>query len=145
MLAVGLTVAALTSGCAKKDTGTAAQTPQPVESSLPFQNTVSFVFSDVSVTTAGPTLLRLGFTMHNSSKKDSILCDASEFTVKLSDNTVVPADTSAENKCDPDSLDPGKSGTALVFFDLPSGYTGPIELSMAGNNAIVGRGRTQIK
>jgi hypothetical protein len=111
---------------------------------MPFRNEVTFQFSDVSVTTAGPTLLRLGFSLRNNAK-DSVFCDSSVFTVKLTDGSVIAADTSAEDKCNPDTLDPGQTAQATMFFNLPAGYTGPIELSMSGTNAIIGHGTTTIK
>ncbi len=140
-----LAAAATLGGCAKKDAGTAAgASPEASQSQMPFRSEVAFQFNDVSVTTSGPTLLRLGFNIRNNAN-DSVLCDPSEFTVKLSDGTVIGADTSAEDTCTPDSIDPGQTSKAVMFFDLTNGYTGPIELSMAGTNAIIGRGTTTIK
>lgn len=142
-IALLLSIVAAANGCAKKDTttGGAAQVSQ---APMPFRNEVTFQFSDVSVTTAGPNLLRLGFSLRNNAK-DSVFCDSSVFTVKLTDGSVIAADTSAEDKCTPDTLDPGQTAQATMFFNLPAGYTGPIELSMSGTNAIIGRGTTTIK
>ena len=91
---------------------------------------VRFDFNDVSVTT-NSTILRLGFTIHNTSR-DPVQCDPSEFSLQFPDGSVVQADQSAENKCDPDSIDPGATSKATVFFDLKGGYTGPITLDDDG-------------
>jgi hypothetical protein len=145
MTALLAAVATTFGGCAKKDAGTGAgATPGAAQASMAFRNEVSFRFTDVRVTTSGPTIMRLEFAMHNNSN-DTVLCDPSEFTVKLSDGSVVAADASAEDTCTPDSIDPGQTGSAVMFFDLATSYTGPIELSMAGTNAIIGRGTTTIK
>jgi hypothetical protein len=131
-------------GCSKQESApTASPSPSASAAPLPVRNDVSFAFNDVSVTTSGPTLLRLGFTAHNISK-DPVQCDASEFSVQLSDGSVVQADQSAENKCDPDSMDPGATSKGTIFFDLKSGYTGPVTLLMTANGAVVGKGSTTI-
>lgn len=103
---------------------------------------MTFVFSDVSVTTNG-TILRLGFSAHNKSK-DPVQCDPSEFSVQLSDGSVIQADQSAENKCDPDSIDPGATSNATVFFDLKPGYAGAVTMMMTADGVIVGKGTTTI-
>ncbi|MBV8082503.1 MAG: hypothetical protein JOY86_05910 [Candidatus Eremiobacteraeota bacterium] len=142
----GLAVLFVTAGCAKQATttapasGSAAATPAP----LPARHDVDFNFSDVAITTSGAPLLRLGFTAHNISK-DPIQCDASEFSVALSDGSVIQADQSAENKCSRDMIDPGATANVLVFFDMKPGYTGPVTLSMSANDAIVGKGTAQVK
>lgn len=136
--------AAATFGCTKQQAAsTASPSPAASAAPVPVRNDVTFAFNDVSVTTNGPTLLRLGFSAHNTSK-DPVQCDASEFSVQLSDGSVVQADQSAENKCDPDSIDPGATSAATVFFDLRSGYTGAITLMMTANGVIVGKGNTTI-
>ena len=135
----------LASGCAKKETTAApGASPSASPAPLPFHKAVDIAFNDVAVTTAGAPLLRLGFTVHDTSK-DPVQCDPSEFAITLSDGTVIQADQSAENKCTPDALDPGASADAVMFFVLKSGYSGPITLSMTGNDAIVGKADTTVK
>jgi len=130
-------------GCAKQQPAQTA-TPSPAVSlaPLPVRADVTFNFTDISETTNG-TLLRLRFTAHNTSK-DPIQCDPSEFSLQFPDGSVVQADQSAENKCDPDSIDPGATSKATVFFDLKGGYTGPITLMMTANGMIVGKGNATI-
>ncbi|HME81311.1 MAG TPA: DUF4352 domain-containing protein [Candidatus Eremiobacteraceae bacterium] len=137
----------LSPACSKKEattTAPAAASPQASQAALPMRKAVDLAFDDVAVTTGGAALLRLGFSIHNISK-DPVQCDPSEFSIALSDGTVITADQSAENKCDPDSLDPGVTGKAVVYFDLKPGYTGPITMSMTANDAIVGKGDTTVK
>ncbi|MBV8171870.1 MAG: hypothetical protein JO219_08065 [Candidatus Eremiobacteraeota bacterium] len=134
------------SACAKKETTAppAAASPTASQAVLPVRHDVDFNFSDVAVTTSAAPLLRLGFSIHNVSK-DPIQCDPSEFSITLSNGSTVQADQSADNKCDPDSIDPGATGNAIAFFDLASGYTGDVTLSMTVNDAVVGKGTTQVK
>lgn len=136
----------LIAGCTKKESNAPASgaSPQASQAAFPLRKQVEFAFNDVAVATSGTNLLRLGFTVHNISK-DPVQCDPSEFSITLSDGTVIPADQSAENKCTPDSIDPGTTGTARAYFVLKPGYTGPITLSMAANGAIVGKGDTAVK
>lgn len=111
--------------------------PVPVSSA----HSVTFQFSDVAVTSTG--LLRLGFTMANAGG-DPVLCDASEFSIQLSGGLSIPADTGAEDTCDPDTVDPGSSGKAVMYFDLHQQYTGPVKLLLTANNAVIGQGTTQL-
>jgi len=74
-----------------------------------------------------------------------VQCDPSEFSVQLTDGTVVQADSSAENKCTPDSLDPQAAGKAVVYFNLPTNSPGTVTLSMTANDAVVGRASTIVK
>lgn len=143
MAAVALVLAA---GCAKKEATTSAGSPSPSASSsqapMPEKIGVNLNFTDVSVASSG--ILRLGFDVINISK-DPVLCDPAEFSLALSDGTVLQSDTSAEYKCDPDSVDPGVTGKAVMYFNLKAGYTGPIVLQMLGNDAIIGKGTTTVK
>jgi len=140
--AVFIGVCAL-AGCAKQQAAQTA-TPSPAVSiaPLPVRADVTFNFTDVSETTNG-TLLRLRFEAHNTSK-DPIQCDPSEFSIQFPDGRAVQADQSAENKCDPDSIDPGATSNATIFFDLKGGYTGPVTLMMTTNGVIVGKGNATI-
>jgi len=148
VIAIGCAVLLIvTAGCSKKEStsapaggaGSAAS-----QAPLPVKTAVMINFNDVSVSTAGPPILRLGFSIRNISK-DPVTCDPSEFTVQLPDGTTVNVDESAENKCDPDLLDPGATGKVIVFFNLPTGSPGTVVMSMTANNAIVGRQSTTVK
>ncbi len=149
----------LTAACAHKNESTSTsqtteQTPVAESSAavvgvkpsgapvpVPSARSVTFQFSDVAVTNTG--LLRLGFTMANAGG-DPILCDASEFSIQLSGGLTIPADTGAEDTCDPDTIDPGSSGKAVMYFDLHRQYTGPVKLLLTANNAVIGQGTTQL-
>lgn len=104
---------------------------------------VSFQFTDVAIATTTPPVLRLGFNVKNGGK-DPLLCEESEFSLQLPDATTLAPDAGAENRCDPDMIDPGSTGKAVMFFDLKSGYSGPVTLVMSENTTIVGRGTTQV-
>lgn len=130
--------------------GNASSSPSssaaPTHTALPAgtKTPVSFTFSDVAIASGGANTLRLGFTIQNQAQ-DPALCDYSEFAVQLDDGTVVPADGSAENVCDPDTVDPNTSGKATMYFDLPHPYTGNVTLTMVVNDAVIGQGTTSIK
>jgi hypothetical protein len=130
------------SGCAKQATTSAPASAAATAAPLPVRHDVDINFNDIAPTGTG--LLRLGFTAHNISK-DPIQCDASEFSITLSDGTVVQADESAENKCSLDMIDPGATANVTVFFNMKAGYTGTVTLSMSANDAVVGKGSTQVK
>lgn len=144
--ALACTALVLAAACSKNQgsTSPSAASPSAPSTTLPVRNDVTFDFNDVSVTTSGPTILRLGFVIHNNSK-DPVQCDPSEFSIQLSDGTVVAADQSADNKCAPDFIDPHTTGNGLVFFDLATSYTGPVTLSMTAGDAVVGKGTTTLK
>jgi hypothetical protein len=127
-------------GCSKKESTNAPAGASPTASTapLPLRTAVTLNFDDVSISSPGPPILRLRLTIHNISN-DPVQCDPSEFSVQLPDGTVAEADLSAENKCAPDSLDPGATGKAVVFFNLPTNTPGTITLSMTANDAVVGR------
>ena len=145
MLALGIAVLLIASGCSKKDATTSGgASPAASQAALPVRLGVDFAFSDVSVSTGAVPILRLGFTVHNFSK-DPVQCDPSQFSVQLTDGTTIPVDDSAENKCAPDSIDPGTTGTAVAYFNLKNAYTGPITLIMNAGDATVGKGTTTIK
>ncbi|MBC5805714.1 MAG: hypothetical protein DLM53_08325 [Candidatus Eremiobacter antarcticus] len=153
------TVLLLTAGCTHKDESsstsqTTEQTPAAELSAaaarkrpsgapvpVPSAHAVTFQFSDVAVTNTG--LLRLKFTMANAGS-DPILCDASEFSIQLSGGLSIPADPGAEDTCDPDTVDPGSSGKAVMYFDLHRQYVGPVKLLLTANNAVIGQGTTQL-
>lgn len=134
-------------GCGGSASSSASPSPSPspLQTALPAgtKTPVTFTFSDVAVATAGNNTLRLGFTIVNAAD-DPQLCDASEFSVQLSDGTVVSADDSADNTCTPNTVDPRSTGTAIMFFDLPRPYTGPLTLMMNIDGTIVGQGSTQL-
>jgi len=105
---------------------------------------VTFQFSDVAVTTSSPAVLRLGFTIKNDGS-DPLLCTESSFSLQLSDGTTLAPDSGAENRCDPDTIDPGSSAKVTMFFDLNNAYSGPVTVIMRDNtNAIVGEGTAQV-
>jgi cytoskeletal protein RodZ len=123
-----------------------ATSAAPVHTALPdsAKTPVTFNFTDVAVATAGSNTLRLGFDIANNSK-DPLLCDSSEFYAQLSDGTVLPADGSADNTCDPNSVDPNSAGKAVMYFDLPHQYTGPLIVFLVVNDAVIGQGTTTMK
>lgn len=118
----------------------------PAHTALPSnqKTPITFSFTDVSVATDGANTLRLGFDVANKTQ-DSLLCDPSEFYLQLGDGTVLAADQSADNSCTPDSVDPGATGKSVMYFDLPSSYTGPASLFIVINDAVVGQSATTIK
>lgn len=123
-------------------TSAAASSGTPSAADKPF---VTFDFKSVAVATTKAPTLRLTFAVKNGGT-DPLLCDESEFSVELSDGTKLPVDAGAENTCIPDSIDPGSSATAVMFFDLKAPYAGPVTVVMTSsqNNAIVGRGTAQV-
>ncbi len=150
LLAMVLGVAII--GCSHKEGtpagaasgGQPAETMTPVPASIQAKEFVTFDFSDVAVTTSGSPVLRLTVEAKNGSK-DPLLCDESSFSAELADGTILPPDAGAQNTCDPDSIDPGGSSKVIMFFDLPSGYNGPIMLIMrSGDNTLIGQGTTNI-
>ncbi len=145
IVATLVAVLIITAGCTKKESAPGGgASPAATQVALPVRISASFTFNDVSVTTSGQPVLRLGFDIQNTSK-DPLQCDPSEFSIRLSDGTAIAADESAENKCDPDSVEARSSGKAVMYFDLKSAYSGPVTLTMTTNDAIVGRGDTTIK
>ena len=104
---------------------------------------ITFNFTDVAIAT-GSNTLRLSFDIANNSQ-DPLLCDASEFNVQLDDGTVIAADGSADNSCDPDSVDPKTSGKAVMYFDAPSSYTGNVTMFLVVDDVVIGQGTTTIK
>jgi hypothetical protein len=145
-ISCGVVLILAAAGCSKKEATNAPGGASPAASTapLPLQTAVTFNFDDVGISTSGPPILRLGITIHNISK-DPVQCDPSEFTVQLADGTVVKVDESAENRCTPDSLDPGTAGKALVYFNLPTNSPGTITLSMTASGAVIGRSTTTVK
>ena len=116
-------------------------TPAPVTSSKLY---VTFQFSDIAVTTSARPVLRLGFAVKNGGP-DPLLCTESAFSLQLSDGTTLDPDSGAENRCDPDTIDPGSSGKATIFFDLKNSYSGPVTVIMRDNsNAVIGQGTAQV-
>lgn len=122
----------------------AAATFTPVPASVRAHEFATFTFTDVAVTTSGPPVLRLGFNVKNGSS-DPLLCDESSFSLQLVNGTVLAPDAGAQNTCMPDSIDPGSSAQAVIFFDLPSGYSGPGMLIMkSSDNSVIGQGTTKL-
>lgn len=117
---------------------TSAATPVPNGPSI-----AKFTFTDVAVTTSGTPVLRLGFDVKNTGG-DPLLCDASEFSVQLSDNSTIPVDSSADVSCTPDTIDPGATAKGVMFFNLKGPYSGPATLIMTVNNGVAGTGTTQL-
>lgn len=121
-------------------------TTAPMHTALPStaKTPVTFNFNDVAVATGGSNTLRLGFDIANKSS-DPQLCDPSEFYVQLDDGTVIAADGSADNTCDPNTVDPSGSGKGVMYFDLPHTYTGGVTMFMVVDDAIVGQSNTTVK
>ena len=138
---------ALASGCSGSGQGSASASPSPPDhTALPAtsKTLVTFQFNDVAVASGGSNTLRLGFAITNSSD-DPILCDPSEFNIQLDDGTVVTADASADDTCDPNSIDPHSDGKATMFFDLPHPYTGGVTMFVVDNDTVIGQGSTTLK
>jgi hypothetical protein len=134
-------------GCGGNGSGSSSASPSPPDhTALPTSSKtqVTFQFSDVAVATGGSNTLRLGFAITNASD-DPLLCDPSEFNIQLSDGSIVTADASADDTCDPGSVDPHADGKATMFFDLPHPYTGPVILFMVVNDNVIGQGTTSLK
>jgi hypothetical protein len=140
LLGVALSMGA----CAKQQPAASTAVASPTSPPLPEKIAVRISIQGVSVTTSGPPILRLGFAIQNTSK-DPVQCDPSEFSLQLANGATFEADTSADDICDPDSIDPGTSGKATMFFDLNQGYSGPVTLVMTSNGAIIGKGVTQLQ
>ncbi|MDQ6781046.1 MAG: hypothetical protein M3Z37_07850 [Candidatus Eremiobacteraeota bacterium] len=158
---VGIMVAAalLVSACSHKDqtttsnssntTTTDAATNASIEPAAPASpmangpSIAKFTFSDVAVTSSAAPVLRLGFDLKNTGS-DPLLCDASEFSIRLSDDSTIPVDSSADVSCTPDTIDPGASAKGVMFFNLKGPYSGPVTLIMTVNNAIAGQGTAQL-
>jgi hypothetical protein len=138
-------------GCSQKQgtstpasTGQGAGTMTPVPADIKAREFVTFDFTDVAVSTSGSPVLRLTFNAKNGSN-DPLLCDESSFSLELQDGTVLPPDAGAQNVCDPDSIDPSGTSNVVMFFDVPSGYSGPVMLLMrTSDNTLVGQGTTTL-
>lgn len=127
-----------------QSTTTAAGTMTPVPADLQAKETVTFNFTDVAVASGGNPVVRLGFAAKNNGK-DPALCDESSFTAELNDGTVLSPDSGAQNVCDPDSIDPGGSSNVVMFFDIPSGYSGPVLVLMrTSDNTLIGQGTASV-
>ena len=134
-------------GCGGSGSGSSSASPSPPDhTALPAtsKTLVTFQFNDVAVATGGSNALRLGFAITNASD-DPLLCDPSEFSIQLSDGSVVAADASADDTCDPGSVDPHADGKSTMYFDLPHPYTGPVILFMVVNDNVIGEGTTNLK
>ena len=103
---------------------------------------VAIIFDQVAIA-SGAGALRLDMELKNNSK-DPVQCDASEFSAQLGSASPIDADTSAAVSCDPDSVDPGTTGKATMFFDIPGSYTGPVTVTLTVDGRLVGSGSTQI-
>lgn len=150
VLALVMALVPVSVGCTKQSqsgtqsTTTSAGTMTPVPDSVRAQESVTFNFTDVAVSTSGNPVLRLGFDAKNNGK-DPALCDESSFSAELSDGSVLPPDAGAQNVCDPDSIDPGATSKVVMFFDLPNGYSGPVTVYMrSSDNTLVGQGTTSV-
>jgi hypothetical protein len=146
MVVAACSTALILAGCSGGGSGSASASPSPPDhTALPSSSKtlVTFQFTDVAISTGGSNTLRLGFAITNASD-DPLLCDPSEFNVQLSDGTVIAADGSADDTCDPGSVDPHADGKATMFFDLPNAYTGPVIMFMVVNDAVIGQGTTAL-
>jgi hypothetical protein len=103
---------------------------------------VVITFDQVAIA-SGAGALRVDMELKNNSK-DPVQCDPSEFSAQLGDASPIDADTSAAVSCDPDSIDPGTTGKATMFFDVPGDYKGPVSVTLTVDGNAVGSGTTQI-
>ncbi|HLJ83743.1 MAG TPA: DUF4352 domain-containing protein [Candidatus Eremiobacteraceae bacterium] len=116
-------------------------TAEPVETTAA---NAAVVISFDQVAVAGSAgALRADMEIKNVSK-DPVQCDPSEFTLQLGDATPLDADTSAAVECNPDSIDPGTTGKATIYFDIPGNYTGPATVYLTVDDKVVGQSTTQI-
>jgi hypothetical protein len=146
IVAAACSAAVVLAGCTGSGSGSSSASPSPPDhTALPAtsKTQVTFQFNDVAVATGGSNTLRLGFAITNASD-DPLLCDPSEFNIQLSDGSIVTADASADDTCDPGSVDPHSNGTATMYFDMPHPYTGPVILFMVVNDNVVGQGATTL-
>jgi hypothetical protein len=120
-------------------------TTEPVTTSEPTTTSAAnaaIVISFDEVAVAG-SALRSEMELKNVSK-DPVQCDPSEFTLQLGDATPLDADESAAVECNPDSIDPGTTGKATIYFDIPGGYTGPATVYLTVDDQVVGQRTMQI-
>ena len=125
-----------------ESSSTSDSSPTPVTQSdakLP----IVITFDQVAVS-SGAGALRLDMELKNRSK-DPVQCDPSEFSAQLGSASPIDADTSAAVTCDPDSVDPGTTGKATIFFDVPGDYKGPVSVTLTVDGEFVGSGTTQIQ
>lgn len=149
-LTIAMTVCAATlalaCGCTGSGQGSASASPSPPSHTAlpaPAKTLVTFQFTDVAIASGNSNTLRLGFAITNASD-DPILCDPSEFNVQLGDGSVITADGSADDTCDPNSIDPHSDGKATMYFDLPHAYTGQVIMFLVDNDVIIGQGSTTL-
>jgi hypothetical protein len=126
-----------TSTATTDDTTTSAP---PV--TTPVNAAVVITFDEVAVA-GSANALRAQMELKNVST-DPVQCDPSEFTLQLGDASPLDADTSADVECNPDSIDPGTTGKATIYFDIPGGYTGPATVYLTVDDKVVGQGTTQL-
>lgn len=105
-------------------------------------SSVIITFDQVAVA-AGAGALRVDMKLKNTSK-DPVQCDSSEFSAQLGSASPIDADTSAAVSCDPDSIDPGTTGKATMYFNIPGDYKGPVSVALTIDGNVVGTGTTQI-
>ena len=103
---------------------------------------VAITFDQVAIA-SGAGALRVDMELKNTSK-DPVQCDPSEFSAQLGSASPIDADTSAAVTCDPDSIDPGTTGKATMYFDIPGDYKGPVSVTLTVDGTVVGSGTTQL-
>jgi hypothetical protein len=103
---------------------------------------IVITFDQVAIA-SGAGALRVDMQLKNNSK-DPVQCDPSEFTAQLGAASPIDADSSAAVSCDPDSIDPGTTGKATMFFNVPGDYKGPVSVTLTVDGNRVGLGTTQI-
>jgi Domain of unknown function (DUF4352) len=121
-------------------TGDMTTTEPPT--TAPANAAIVITFDEVAVA-GSANALRANMELKNISK-DPVQCDPSEFTLQLGDASPLDADTSADVVCSPDSIDPGTTGKATIYFDIPGGYTGPATVYLTVDDKVVGQGTTQL-
>ena len=144
---------AFSAGCggggssSQSSSSTTTQSGTPSEAASPGVQSdanlpVVITFDQVAIASEAGAL-RLDMELRNRSK-DPVQCDPSEFSAQLGEASPIDADTSAAVSCDPDSVDPGTTGKATMFFDVPGDYKGPVTVTLTVDGKPVGSGTTQI-
>ena len=116
---------------------------EPVTTATTPANAAVVISFDQLAVAGSAGALRADMEIKNISK-DPVQCDPSEFTLQLGDATPLDADTSAAVECNPDSIDPGTTGKATIYFDIPNNYTGPATVYLTVDDKVVGQSTTQI-
>jgi hypothetical protein len=145
--AIALLVGCGSGSSSQSSTTTTESSSTPDTSSTPALTSsenlpVAITFDQVAIA-SGAGALRVDMELKNTSK-DPVQCDPSEFSAQLGSASPIDADTSAAVSCDPDSIDPGTTGKATMYFDIPGDYKGPVTVTLTIDGKNVGSGTTQL-